>query len=68
MAKFSFFKAIVIIYILTFGSISVHKYLVQRDSEIGSEIDYKSAILQMKIWELNRMYPTETEAPKGSGT
>jgi hypothetical protein len=66
MAKL-FFKAIVIIYILAFGSYSVHKYLIQRDSAIGAEIDYKSAILQMKIWELNCMYPTES-APSGSGT
>jgi hypothetical protein len=60
-------RAIIIVYILVFSSYAVHKYLKQRDSEIGAEIDYKTAILQIKIWELNHAYSSEP-APSGSGT
>ena len=61
-----FLKVLGILYVLVFGTYSVQKYLKQRDVSIGSDIDYKQAILQIKLFEMGHM-DSGHQGPTGSG-
>lgn len=62
MAKI--FKVLVVLYLLAFGTHAVNKYLTQQDSSIGADIDYKTALLQLKVFEMNHAYSSEPDPAK----